>query len=207
MRTRITLCVGVWSVLAVTVAGASGPYQWRTEDGGNGHFYEWIAFPETYPNPGITWEQAYAAAEAAGGYLATITSAEENAFIYALPGLQDYSLRGAWLGGYQLDEEQGLVGPAEGWHWVTGEDWSYTNWQPGEPNDWGLAYPWEGGGYEDRLNFWCWPGYGNWNDEEAWNPQGYVNGYIVERAPGLPALALVGAASALRALTRRARRE
>lgn len=60
------------------------------------------------------------------GYLATVHSAEENEFIRSL-------LTGpAWLGGYQEPTE---LDPEANWKWVSGEPWTYTNWEPGQPND------------------------------------------------------------------------
>src|SRR6185436_11393637 len=53
--------------------------QWTTNSGGNGHFYEAVLAPN-----GITWANAQAAAASSGGYLATITSAGENNFVYGL---------------------------------------------------------------------------------------------------------------------------
>ena len=47
----------------------------------NGHIYEYVSAS------GISWSDAAAAALAAGGYLATITSAEEKSFVFGLPGL------------------------------------------------------------------------------------------------------------------------
>ncbi len=38
----------------------------------------------------------------------------------------------AWLGGYQLENQSATDA---GWQWITGEPWSYTNWDGGEPND------------------------------------------------------------------------
>jgi len=101
---------------------------------------------------------------AQGGYLATITSAEENAFVYGLASANpsfwrlmlwggDYAL-GPWLGGVQ---PPGSTEPAGGWQWVTGEAWSYTDWQPatGEPNN---------QGDEDRLHLYRINGVIGWND-------------------------------------------
>ena len=51
------------------------PVRWS----GNGHRYEVVVVPE-----GITWLDAKAAASARGGYLATLTSAEENRFVWSL---------------------------------------------------------------------------------------------------------------------------
>jgi hypothetical protein len=37
-----------------------------------------------------------------------------------------------WIGGFQL---LGSPESDEGWEWVTGEMWSYTNWDDDEPNN------------------------------------------------------------------------
>lgn len=89
-------------------------------------------------------------------YLACITSAAEDAFLSAT-----FSI-GGWVGGYQ---PPGSGEPAADWRWVSGEPWSYTNWQPGEPND---------NGTEDWL-LWA---------PSGWNDQLYVtSNFIVERVP------------------------
>ncbi|MEE9131330.1 MAG: C-type lectin domain-containing protein [Phycisphaerales bacterium] len=71
------------------------------------------------------------------GHLATITSADENDFVVsvinAFESLQDVQHNLLWLGGEQIPHNEPK--PAEGWTWITGERWSYTNWAPGEPND------------------------------------------------------------------------
>jgi hypothetical protein len=91
----------------------------------------------------ISWDSANAEAVAAGGYLATITSAEENSFIFALiddPAYwtQSANDHGPWIGGYQ---PPGSSEPAGGWTWVTApgalapEAFAFTNWEAGEPNN------------------------------------------------------------------------
>ncbi|MBM4013036.1 MAG: hypothetical protein FJ286_17005 [Planctomycetes bacterium] len=97
---------------------------WPVGGGGNGHWYEYIATNRT-------WEQARADAQARGGYLATITSAAENNYVFGLFG----SSATPWLGGYQDSAAPGYSEPAGGWRWVTGEPWSYTSWAAGEPNN------------------------------------------------------------------------
>ena len=53
--------------------------QWDVSSGGNGHWYKPV------PGfPGITWTLTNELAQAEGGYLATITSAAENAFVFSL---------------------------------------------------------------------------------------------------------------------------
>src|ERR1051325_12185873 len=104
--------------------------QWPVAQGGNGHFYEVVSAPT-----GITWGNASLAATNRGGYLATITSAEENAFVFS-QATQDstiwYSGYGPWLGGIQ---PAGSGEPAGGWRWITGEPFVYKNWAPGQPNN------------------------------------------------------------------------
>lgn len=133
----------------------------------NGHFYEAVSV--TVP---ITWEEASAAATAAGGYLATITSQAENNFVFTLVNNAAYwhGSSGPWLGGYQFPATQT---PSANWRWVTGEAWSYTNWQTGQPND-------SGGKAEDKLQFGFAPLTSNWNDimsvdpTSAYRPTAYV---------------------------------
>ncbi|MCK9441150.1 MAG: hypothetical protein M0Q13_06995 [Methanothrix sp.] len=135
--------------------------EWPKSAGGNGHYYEAVLVPG-----GITWNDANTRANAAGGHLATITSAAENQFVYNLVAeYDDYWLgdnhgngAGPWLGGYQ---PAGSLEPAGGWAWVTGEPFSYTNWHTGEPNN-GGGFGW----FEENLLFY---GYQtlkspDWND-------------------------------------------
>jgi len=154
-------------LLAVT-AGSAQAVEWLE----NGHSYELIE-----PDEQISWGDADAAAEAAGRYLATITSQEEQQFIEdnVLPAYA----ASYWLGG--TDE---LVKGV--WTWVTGETWDYTHWYAGEPNNIG--------GEEDYLMIFSHPGpeFGYWNDENT-----AVTGYILEvpEPTTLSLLALVGLAA------------
>ena len=106
------------------------PVQWRESDGGNGHWYLAVR-----PFGTVTdWEMARAYAEARGGYLVSVTSAAEQALIerlFAGSTSCQGDLNGVFLGGRQA---LGNL-PADGWSWVSGEPWGYTNWAPGEPND------------------------------------------------------------------------
>lgn len=84
---------------------------WSTTSGGNGHYYEFIS--TTSP---ILWTDARALADSRGGYLATTTSAQENAFVASLLPNNIFN----WTGGTQL----GPSGQIDGWRWITGETWS-----------------------------------------------------------------------------------
>ncbi len=69
-------------LLCATSTSISAPsewVQWDVSSGGNGHWYKPV------PGfPGITWTRANELAQAEGGYLATLTSAEEDAFVFSL---------------------------------------------------------------------------------------------------------------------------
>jgi hypothetical protein len=109
--------------------------QWRSEDGGNGHWYALVVKPE-----GVTWSAADAEAEAlqgGKGHLVTLTSAEENAFVFE--ALADdpagwIDIYGPWIG---LEQDAAGPEPAGGWRWVTGEPFAYANWAPDQPDNGG----------------------------------------------------------------------
>ncbi len=162
MKQQHTLFWAALSLIFLTAPAHATPIQWSTASGGNGHWYEFI------DDEGITWDEANADASSLYGpntYLATITSEEENTFVFNL-GVEN---RPIWLGGYQDDG----AAPAEGWHWVTDEEWNYTNWAPGEPNDWTETA-------ENALAFAFFEGDGTWND--ALDSTKYLGdgGYVVE---------------------------
>ena len=108
------LLLSLAAALLSSGAARAGLLYWSPENGGDGHYYEAIA------TGGINWFQANAAAVKRGGYLATITSAEENAFVFALirdnPALWAHrpsgNSFGPWIGGYQ---PAGSSEPADGW--------------------------------------------------------------------------------------------
>lgn len=144
--------------------------EWPVGEGGNGHFYEAVLVLER-----ISWSNAQTAAEQAGGYLATITSAEENEFVYNLISSPEFwymegstSYMGPWLGGYQ---PPGSPEPDGNWQWVTDEPFVYTNWRTGQPDN-------QNG--EDRLHYYSHHSIpaSTWNDMD---PATYgIRGYITE---------------------------
>jgi hypothetical protein len=97
----------------------------------NGHSY--------YRSTGSAfWSNAKANCDAMGGHLVTVTTSAENNFLYNL-------WPSGWIG--LTDEVNEGV-----WRWVTGETYSYTSWNGGEPNN---------AGNEDYVQF---VGAGRWND-------------------------------------------
>jgi len=134
----VRVFLGAGAVLCTVLAGPvkAVPVQW-TGAGSNGHWYETIAH-----GAALDWEAARAAAVTSGGYLATLTSAAEHVFVAANAqansaawGHTDWTPTGGfgpWIGGYQLANSSA---PGANWQWVSGETWSYANWNTGEPND------------------------------------------------------------------------
>ena len=161
------------------LGAAAAPRQWTFEAGGNGHWYQYFA-PS---GAGIFWADAATDALGRGGYLATITSAAENEFVFTVTGGQG---RLAWLGG----SDEGSEG---NWTWrfgpEAGQPFSYLNWPVGEPNNVGGEHSLQLGWYPDGL----------WNDTKDGNNR---NGHVVEwdSRPAVPepatsALLLTGIAA------------
>jgi hypothetical protein len=131
---------------------------------GNGNYYEMVTIDPT--EPWVNWDEANDMADAMRdgyGHLVTITSQDEQDFLHEAFGS---SLQNKWYGGFQ---EPGEPVADANWKWVTGEDWDYTNWAEGEPND-GPGIP----GSEQYLI--------GWSAGAAWNDGGpsYEPGYVVE---------------------------
>jgi uncharacterized repeat protein (TIGR01451 family) len=154
---------------------------------GTGHFYEFVA------NSGITWDNAATAAAARTyfglrGYLVTVTSAGENAFVKAKLA------QNAWMGLSTDDADFPRT-----WKWATGPEAgtsicdnasagsctaigaAYTNWDSGEPNN---------AGGESKGHFYA--DDGKWNDFSPTN--GSIGGYVVEYGgtSGDPSVVLSG---------------
>lgn len=134
---------------------------------GNGHYYEYIS------GTTLTWTQAKNAAAGKTyfglkGYLVTVTSAGEQAFV-------SDKLGGAtgWLGASDAASEANwkwVTGPEAGTqfsNWATPVNNQYTNWNSGEPNNVGAG--------EHYGQFVVTTG--KWNDLPD---AGGVDGYVVE---------------------------
>ena len=75
----------------------------------------------------LTWKEAKAYCEKLGGHLVTITSKEEQEYIEKLISKYNNEKARFWMGA--TDEEKEGV-----WKWITGEEFSYTNWGEKEPD-------------------------------------------------------------------------
>ena len=117
----------------------------------HGHYYY------VYDNKDYTYEQALEFCVEAGGYLATITTQEENDFLFQY--MKDSGYESAYFGLSDASEEGT-------WAWINGEAVEYTNWSTNEPNA-------EREG-EDYAMFYFKYSTGAWNDGDFGS--GTVNG-------------------------------
>ncbi|MCG8564561.1 MAG: PEP-CTERM sorting domain-containing protein [Desulfobacterales bacterium] len=143
------------------------PVQWDEQSGGNGHWYEVVLVDNN-----LTWNEAKAQSRDRNGYLTSITTAQENDFVFGL--VSDYVgntpvdnwVNDYWLGGFRVQDDAGNY--TQSWAWDSGEDWEYTNWNSisNEPNNYG--------GNQNYLHYW----YGSvWDDvhDHYW-----MSGFVVE---------------------------
>jgi serine/threonine protein kinase len=134
------------------------PIRWAIADGGNGHRYQAVVTPN-----GISWEDARLTAEKMGGYLVTLTSEAEAGWVFdqiannSALWIQDSRKQPEWFARDSVapdqlaipDQALGLEnggqlplshGPWIGakwsdgaWHWISGEQWNFTEWAIFEP--------------------------------------------------------------------------
>ena len=105
-----------------------------------GHKYELY-------NESMTWESAKLFCEKKGGHLVTISDEKENEFVNGMRcrNLSTDYQQSIWLGGSDTANEGT-------WSWITGEAFTYSNWEPDEPN---------GGTSQNYLQMYS---SGNWDD-------------------------------------------
>lgn len=165
----IVSCVlGLYAALATQAEAALGCF--------GSNCYEFVEVNDPFNGENNAWWTARDAAAASvyngiTGHLATITSQEENDFIFGLVQGSYTGFVGAWLGGKA--PEGWLVGPE------AGQDFSsYSNWAGIEPNNEGYAYISIGDEFAP----------GHWADDSPagagqgvpYYPNDPVIGYIVE---------------------------
>jgi len=147
----------------------------------NGHIYEFV---DGHKDWGVAKTEAEAKSVGGQkGYLANITSADEQAFITGRgpAGADSTAIKNfanghhLWLGGTDAAQEGKWIwsgGPEAGTQFWAGASngsatgGSYNNWNPGEPNN---------SGGENYLHTWA--GGATWNDIPA---TAGVNGYVIE---------------------------
>jgi hypothetical protein len=149
---------------------------------GNGHGYLFV------PKVGITWDEASAESQDAGGHLVTLSSAEENDFVFREvlganldasfhPADNTYGLHfwGPWLGAERIPDSGG-ADARYAWTWTdAAEPFTYADWfLPSEPSD-------QSGVSETRAFYYSHDAAptGAWADIEP-TGTGVVSGYVVE---------------------------
>jgi hypothetical protein len=148
-----SLCFTVPAQAATSVIPSDAKYF-----SSNGHYYKVYHLTKT-------WQQARAYCASLGGHLATITSAQEQAFIKTLGCKKNYNY---WLGATDAAKEGT-------WKWVTGEKWSYQAWGSNQPDNSQLKT----GVTENYLQFCVNWGY-LWNDSDNTQDSTASIGFICE---------------------------
>lgn len=112
------------------------PIRSFTRPEGDTHYYEVVLVNSM----NVSWVQAAILAKAEGGYLASLTTPEENAFVFGLVDDDKYFWEfpddytpdshyrikiGPFLGGVRVSETEDSL---DGWQWLSGESWTYSNW-------------------------------------------------------------------------------
>ena len=191
-----SLCV-FGAAATITTGANAGPIQWKIADGGNYHYhyYEYIV-------SNLSWTDSREAAlimthMGQFGYLATVTSAEENHFLTFT-----VSEATGFLGGTD-NETDSFEG---NWIWADGPEAGNTVWTGGPEGfptvfaNWNLNEPNNvGSGGEDYLHTNFGPP-GGWYDIFDASSTSYNDGYFVEynapiittRVPEPGTLALFG---------------
>jgi Lectin C-type domain len=113
------ISIAMASLLFTQFAAAdSQRLQWPS----NKHFYK------RFDNAAIFWNDAKKACEKQGAHLVTITSSEEQTFVYDQL-VKPTSTRGFFMGANDQRTQGNFV-------WITGEPFfNYNNWYPGEPTN------------------------------------------------------------------------
>lgn len=183
--------VGAFATSASAATWTVG--QWYQFEGNNNYYsVQQIAPVDGQGGWAIARNQATGlSAPGAAATLATIDSAAVDAFVFA--GIDNAAFwtldtagnnEGPYLGGYQTSTDNE---PGGNWAWVNGDAWSYTQWNPGEPNNYG--------GNENILQLFATGNNrsGNWNDgggSGAYGIAGLPSYYIAESkfvaASGVP---------------------
>jgi len=167
------------SMLATSFASQAAPLLF------NGHYYDYITSGQNFTLDEALADAATRSYGGDAGYVATVTSQDEQDFIHS-----SVTANTAWIGGHDRASEGTF-------RWVNGPEagqaFSFTFWSGAEPNDCCS-------GEDDAVINWS--GGGQWNDIGLPSFPDYRIGYVIEyggQRQGLPepgSLALIGFALA-----------
>ena len=128
MTTTLTNSTIATSLILLSLASstsAQDAVQWRTEDGGNGHWYQQV------PVSLGSFEELIEVAEVRGAQPVSVTSQGEHDLVASLVTSttpETWSYLGA-----RINTAAGC-GP-NSWFWLDGSSWSYTNWDQSNPTN------------------------------------------------------------------------
>jgi hypothetical protein len=142
-------------------ATASGFGQWH-HNPATGHFYAQVN--------GVAWPEAEAQAVAVGGHLVTINDQAEESWLEAT-----FTAPNLWIG-FTDSAVEGT------WVWSSGEPVTYTNWIPGQPDDWQAV-----GGEDYAVMNATWQVGLGWDDWDGKSINGIVEVPYRPKMPAAPA--------------------
>jgi hypothetical protein len=132
-----------------------------------GHCYYLNSTPVSWSNAKMGCEQL-----SAGGHLVTITSQEEQTFVWNLATMTD-----VWIGATdgKMESEPGDMSALS--TWITGEDiMQFNGWAAGEPNNYQKPCSSGSGDCWEHCGFMWVDTQGAWNDDIC----GYMKAYVCE---------------------------
>ncbi len=155
-RFCVRLMAAAMLSLFVAVAGASA--QEVSHNGNTYVLYE----------SGLSWSEAKSFCEEQGGHLVTISSRAEQKAVVNL--MKSGSKKFYWIGGYKRNAK------AASFSWVTGEKFSYVDWNTGSPSETSVG---------SKNSIMVYRSTGNWVDENGDKPRGKASnlkdyGFICE---------------------------
>jgi hypothetical protein len=168
----VALGIAALSTGAMAQYTAGSVYQ----NSSNGHYYQLFTGSATWNAANsFTSSLSYSGYQ---GHLATVTSQDENNWLLNTFG--GAALADKSIGGTQA---AGSLTRDSGWSWITGETWSFTLWNFGEPND---NYSPTELGNENALQIAHNNTDGSWNDIPftSYSPNGFLVEYSAPLNPG-----------------------
>jgi hypothetical protein len=157
-QSRVTIAVAAGQPYLIRVGGYGSSESGAASGAGSLVIRDGALFELTRPETGkryvafsaSTWAAAEATSVLLGGHLVTIDDADENEWVRANVANFGGVDRRIWIGFNDVASEGQFV-------WTDGSASSYTNWNPGEPNN--------SGGVEDFTELLG--SNGRWNDQSA----------------------------------------
>lgn len=164
----LVLCMSLSLLPGAALAAGAGAPPPDNARAFNGHSYLLIEGE-------MTWTQARDYSASVGGYLACITSPEEQEFIFTL--IKEGTREFYWIGATD-EAEEGV------WTWVSGEPFTYSNWASRQPDN----------NYRSSIESYLgvarvdtdWARAGKWNDFTNTGSEPGPSGLIVEWDQGRP---------------------